>query len=176
MNNNIINILKKNPIIILFLFCLFNNVYICFANDNIKKYMEQNNMNYPYNLNTDINNSVFMDRTLDEYDEDKYIKQFKLTLEQINALTPFFSELKVINMSDNFKELKNQRNVIAFSILDVYIFREGDKNDYIYVSIRFYSDKKLGDMSKYDNEYKFWSVHNIAVYSLVDYEFKGWVF
>ena len=117
-----------------------------------------------------------MDGTLDEYDEDKYIKQFKLTLEQINALTPFFSELKVINMSDNFKELKNQGNVIAFSILDVYIFRERDKNDYIYVSIRFYSDKKLGDMSKYDNEYKFWSVHNIAVYSLVDYEFKGWVF
>jgi hypothetical protein len=133
-------------------------------------------MSYPYNLNTDINDSVFMDKTLEEYDEEIYIKQFKLTLEQIKALTPFFSELKKINTSDNFKELKNQGDVIAFSIINVYIFREYDKKDYIYVSIRFYSDKKLGDMSIYDNENKFWSVHNIAVYSLVDYEFKGWVF
>jgi hypothetical protein len=126
--------------------------------------MKQNNMNYPYNLNTDINNSVFMDKTLEEYDEEIYIKQFKLTPEQIKALTPFISELK------------NQGDVIAFSILNVYIFREYDKNDYIYVSIRFYSDKKLGDMSEYDSKNKFWSVHNIAVYSLLDYEFKGWVF
>jgi hypothetical protein len=138
--------------------------------------MEQNKMNYPYNFNFDINNSVFMDRTLEEYDEEIYIKQFKLTPEQIKALTPFFSKLKKINTSDNFKELKNQGGVIAFSIINVYIFRENDEKDYIHVSIRFYSDKKLGDMSIYDDENKFWSVHNIAVYSLLEYKFKGWVF
>jgi hypothetical protein len=139
--------------------------------------MEQNNMNYPYNLNTDIGNSFFLDMTLEELDEGKYIKPLKLTPEQINLLIPFFSELEDINTSDNFKELKKQEDVIAFSILQVYICREiWDEHEKIYVSIRFYSDKKLGDMSKYDNENKFWSVHNIAVYSLVDYEFKGWVF
>jgi hypothetical protein len=138
--------------------------------------MEKNNMNYPYNLNTDINNSFFIDWTFDEYYEVLHMKQFKLTLEQIESLTPFFSELKVINMSDNFKELKNQKDVIAFSIINVYIFREGDGSDNIYVSIRFYSEKEIEDRSEYDNENKFWTVHNTAVYSLVDYKFKGWAY
>jgi hypothetical protein len=134
-------------------------------------------MDYPYNLNTDIGNSFFLDMTLEELDEGKYIKQLKLNPEQINLLIPFFSELEVINTSNNFMELKKQEDVIAFSILQVYICREiWDEHEKIYVSIRFYSEKKLGDMSKYDNENNFWSVHNIAVYSLADYKFKGWVF
>ena len=138
--------------------------------------MEQTNMNYPYNFNADIENSFFMDMTLEEYDEDKYIKQFKLTPEQIKLLTPFFMDLKVINTSDNFRELKKQKDVIAFSIQRVFIRKETNEREYICVSIFFYSDKKLGDMSEYNNDYNFWSVYNIAMYSLIDYEFKGWVF
>jgi hypothetical protein len=164
------------PLLFVFVFCFFINNNFCSANENIKRYMEQNNMDYPYNLNTDIGNSFFMDMTLEEYDEGKYIKQFKLTPEQINILIPFFSELEVINTSDNFMELKKQKNVIAFSILEVYICRDTPEYEGIYVYIRFYSDKKLGDMSKHDNENNFWSVQNIAIYSLVDYKFRGWVF
>jgi hypothetical protein len=107
--------------------------------------------------------------------EDKYIKQFKLTPEQIKLLTPFFLDLEVINTSDNFRELKRQKNVIAFSIQRVFIRKETEEHEYICVSIFFYSDKKLGDMSVY-NDYNFWSVYNIATYSLTDYEFKGWFF
>jgi hypothetical protein len=176
MSSKLINILKRNPIIILFLFCFFINEYFCFGNENIKKYYEKNNMNYPYNLNTNIKSSYFMDRTLEEYDEGKYVKQFELTLEQINLLTPFFSKLEVINEFNNFIELKNQKNVIAFSIIEVFICRDTPEYEDIYVTICFYSDKKLGDMSEYDNDNKFWYVYNIALYSKVDYKFRGWVF
>ena len=168
--------MKNNIIKFALIFYFFISGYLCFANENIKRYMEQNNMNYPYNFNADIENSYFMDMTLEEYDEDKYIKQFKLTPEQIKLLTPFFLDLEVINTSDNFRELKEQKDVIAFSIQMVSICKETDKYESIYVSIRFYSDRKLGDMSIYNNDYNFWSVFNIAVYSIIDYEFKGWVF
>jgi len=114
MSNKILNILKKNPIIILFLFCFFINEYFCFGNENIKKYYEKNNMSYPYNLNTNIKKSYFMDRTLEEYDEGKYIKRFELTFEQINLLIPFFSKLDVINKSNNFMELKNKKMLLLF--------------------------------------------------------------
>ncbi|MDR2717015.1 MAG: hypothetical protein LBB89_02980 [Treponema sp.] len=174
-NNSIKSIFKKNPILIALIFYFFASEHFCFANENIRRYMEQNNMNYPYNLAAAIKNSFFMDKTL-ENDEDIYVKQFKLTPDQINLLIPFFLDLEVINKSDNFRELKEQKNVIAFSILRVSICRETDEYEGIYVSICFYSDKKLGNMSIYDNNYNFWFVHNIAVYSMIDYEFKGWVF
>ena len=168
--------MKNNTIKIALIFLFFISGYFCFANENIKRYMEHNNMNYPYNLNAVIENSYFMDMTLEEYDEDKYIKQFELTPEQIKLLTPFFLDLKVINTADNFRVLKKQKDVIAFSIEMVFIRKETDEREYICVSILFYSDKKLGDMSKYNNDYNFWSVYNIAMYSLIDYEFKGWFF
>jgi hypothetical protein len=175
-NISIKNIPQRKPIIILFFFCFLINVYFCSANENIKKYFEKNNMNYPYNLNTNIKKSYFMDRTSEDLDEGKYIKRLELTIEQNNLLVPFFSKLEVINNSNNFMELKEQKNVIAFSVIEVFICKDTPQYEDIYVTICFYSDKKLGDMSKYDNENNFWYVHNIAIYSKVDYKFRGWVF
>jgi len=170
MRNKIINILKRNPFILLFLFCFFINGYFCSANENIKKYMEKNNMNYPYNLNTDINKSYFLDMS------GRFIPRTKLNLEQINLLIPFFSELEVINKSNNFIELKNQKGVIAFSIIEVYIGKETPKSESIYVSICFYSDKNIEDKFKYDDDNKFWYSYNKAVYSIDDYKFKELLF
>lgn len=133
-------------------------------------------MDYPYNVNAYIEKSFFMDKTLQEYDDDKYIKKIKLTPEQVALLIPFFLNLEAINTSNNFMELKKQEDVIAFSVQTVFINKETDEYEGIYVWIHFFSDKKLGDMSTYNNDYNFWSVHNIAIYSLIDYKFRGWVF
>jgi len=132
--------------------------------------MEKNNMNYPYNLNTDINKSNFLDMS------GRFVPRTKLNPEQINLLIPFFSELKVLNKSNNFIELKNQKDVIAFSIIEVYIGRETPESESIYVSICFYYDKKIEDNFLYNNDYKFWYSYNKAVYSIDDYKFKKLLF
>jgi hypothetical protein len=132
--------------------------------------MENNKMNYPYNLSANINKSYFLDMS------GRFIPRAELNSEQIKILIPFFSELEVINKSNNFIELKKQKGVIAFSIIEVYIGKETPNSESIYVTICFYSDKNIENNFKYDNENKFWYSYNKAVYSINDYKFKELLF
>ena len=85
-----------------------------FANDNIKHYMEINNMKYPYNVESNINDSRFIDYSIESNNDS--VDEYIITNKQKIIMMPFFELLNLISISEYFIELKKQPNVIAFSI------------------------------------------------------------
>jgi hypothetical protein len=146
-----------------------------FANEGIKIYMVQNNMNYPYNISQNINGAYFVDFFSGELNGD-VLENIELTNEQKNIMIPFFEKLEKINIPECFVELKKQSGVIAFSIDMVYLFRESLDREYIHVGIWFYCDRNIGGHSRYNKKYNFWEYYNIALYTTDDYKFLGFHF
>jgi hypothetical protein len=149
-------------------------IFICsnlFANDSIKYYMEINNMNYPYNFQLNINDSRFIDYTIEGIGD--FVDEYELTNEQKNIMLPFFELLNSVLIPEYFFELKNQPNVIAFSIDRVYLVKYSSEEIYIHVYINFYADKNPGEFRRYNN---FWKYFNIAIYSIYNYNLIGFHF
>ena len=142
-----------------------------FANDNIKHYMEINNMEYPYNVESNINDSRFIDYSIDSISDS--VDEHELTNEQKNIVIPFFKLLNLISVPEYFTELKNKPNVIAFSINEINLVKYSPERIYIHVYIRFYADQNPIGFGSYNKEYNFWEYFNIAIYSISDYEYLG---
>jgi hypothetical protein len=144
--------------------CLFN-------------FMLKNNMEYPYNIEASINESHYIDRSENaKVDKEGYIIPLELTNEQNQIMADFFEMLKLMYKNEYFRELKDQAGIIAFSITNINLYKDPGDFEFIGVWIKYYSDKKLGDMSTYDEKNDFWEVYNIAAYSIDEYIFLGWVF
>ena len=151
--------------------------YKSFANENIYNFMLKNNMEYPYNIEATINESYYIDQTENaKLDEKGHIIPLELTNEQKQIMADFFEMFKSIYKNEYFRELKNQDKIIAFSIKNINLYKDNSGHEFIGVLIKYYSDKKLGDMSTYDEKNDFWEVYNIAAYSTDEYIFLGWVF
>ena len=132
-----------------------------FADDNIENYMKINGMNYPYNIGSNINDSHFIDYSIETiYDS---VDAHELTNEQRNIIVPFF-------------ELKSIPNVISFSIDKIHLVRYSSEQKYIHVYIIFFADQKPSGFSRYNNEFNFWQYFNIAIYSINEYEYLGFHF
>jgi len=144
-----------------------------FANDSIKHYMEINNMEYPYNVELNINDARFIDYSIESNNDS--VDEYILTNEQKTIMIPFFELLNLISNSEYFIELKNQPNVIAFSINYISLVKYTPEEKYIHVYIKFYSDKNTEGFSR-NNNYTFWEYFNIAIYSISDYSFLGFHF
>jgi len=158
-----------------YLFLIMITIYSnLFANDSIKHYMEINNMEYPYNVESNINNSRFIDYSIESNSDS--VDEYILTNNQKIIMIPFFELLHLISISEFFKELKNQPNVIAFSINYVNLVKYSPEKKYIHVYIRFYADRNPGGFARYNNVYNFWEYTNIAIYSISDYDFLGFHF
>ena len=145
-----------------------------FADDNIENYMKINGMNYPYNIGSNINDSRFIDYSIETiYDS---VDAHELTNEQRNIILPFFELLNSIYVSEYFVELKSIPNVISFSIDKINLVRYSSEQKYIHVYIRFFADQKPSGFSRYNNEFNFWQYFNIAIYSINEYEYLGFHF
>jgi len=125
----------------LFLIIIITMYSNLFANDSIKHYMELNNMEYPYNVESNINNSRFIDYSIENNNDS--VDEYILTNKQKIIMIPFFELLNLISISESFIELKNQPNVIAFSINYIYNFLEYTNiaiytiNDYDFLGFHF---------------------------------------
>jgi hypothetical protein len=125
---------------IILLLLSYNN----FAEENIYNFMLKNNMEYPYNIETNINDSRYIDRSDNvELDKNGYIVPSKLTNKQKEILAHFFERLKLISEPQYFSELKNQNDIIAFSIQNINLHKDNSDYEFIGVSIKYYSNKKL---------------------------------
>jgi len=158
----------------LFLIIIITMYSNLFANDNIKHYMEINNMKYPYNVESNINDSRFIDYSIESNNDS--VDEYIITNKQKIIMMPFFELLNLISISEYFIELKKQPNVIAFSINYVNLVKYSPEKKYIHVYINFYTDKNTGGFSRYNNKYNFWEYSNIAIYTINDYDFLGFHF
>ena len=161
----------KKIFLLILLLLFYTNL---FAAGNIERYMFVNNMKYPYNFNADINKSYIVDFEAYNEDEGGEIENYELTYEQKAVLIQFFEKLNTIDVVGNFSELKNQKNVIAFSINNIYLYYDYSGYKSINVDVLFYlniNDNLPGAV--YNDEYQFWVFSNAAMYSIDDYGFIG---
>jgi hypothetical protein len=144
-----------------------------FANNDIEHYMRLNNMKYPYNIGSNINDSRFIDYSDSIGDS---VDEHLLTNEQENIMIPFFELLNSIFVPEYFTELKKQPNVIAFSIDHIYLVKYSSEKIYIHVYIKFYTDQNPGGFTQYNAEYNFWQYFDIAIYTIGEHNFLGFHF
>jgi len=132
------------------------------------------NMNYPYNIVPNINETYYIDYESGVYGDT--VEIIELSNEQKNIMLPFFNMLNLISDPQYFIDLKNQPDVIAFSIDTIYLVKYASDQIYIHAGIRFYTNKNPGGHTIFNKEYDFWEYNNIAIYSIKDYRFLGFHF
>jgi hypothetical protein len=150
--------------------------------DNIKLYMESKNQIYPININTSLENSFYRDYSLqkdEEYFSDIFLNDFDLNLsnEQRIKLEEFFR----IFLSDNkyIEQLQLSSKTNTFSINNIFIEHyPWAKEDYIVLSIMFYSEKKIWALWQFDIENNIWRAYNMASYKFSNdkIELIGWAY
>jgi hypothetical protein len=145
-----------------------------FADNGIEHYMGINNMKYPYNIGSNINDSRFIDYSIEGMGDS--VDEHNLTYEQRNIVMPFFELLNLMSVPEYFIELKKQPDVIAFSIDHIHLVKYSLEKKYIHAYIRFYADQNPGGFARYNTEYNFWEYFNIAIFSIGEHDFLGFHF
>jgi hypothetical protein len=156
--------MKNNRVRTSFVFLLFFVAIACYADDKIREFMLKNNMEYPFNITVNINESSYV---LSEYGEQA------LTHEQKELLKRFVELLKTD--IKYYKELKRHTSAEAITINSLKIFSKGIE-EYIMVGIEVYTNTKHGDMSKYDAKNEIWRTSILVLYSTRNLKFKYRIF
>jgi len=172
--------MKKYYFVILIILINFD----IFANEGIRQYMLLNNMNYPYNVNVNINKVEFSGWILNTNDNhlQKILNNYKEYI-----LIAFFERLNSISNPKYFSELKNIPIVTAFSIDTLHLDKQASGKISIFMGIRFYLDKDPMDIRfyldndperyvRYNEDYKFWEYFDIVEYSGNDFRYLGFVY